>query len=126
MPTVTINGVSFTVPADANVEVRNGRIFVNGAVWDHGALIGGTHNFEVIGGLVSLKVDNGYVGVQGDVRGNLNAAGDVVVHGKVGRSITAGGDVTCGDVEGSIEAGGNVQCDRPRGNIKAGGSVNRG
>ena len=62
------------------------------------------------------------VKVEGEVRGSVQAGGDVDC-GAVGGDVNAGGDVDCGGVEGHVNAVGDVDCSGVEGNVSAGGDV---
>ena len=63
--------------------------------------------------------------VEGDAL-NIQSAFDVEIEGKVRGNVNAGGDVDCGDVEGSVQAGGDVDCSSVGANVYAGGDVDCG
>ena len=58
----------------------------------------------------------------GDVRGDVNGAGNVSC-GNVGGDVDAGRDVNCGNVEGNVDAGRDINCGNVEGNVDAGADV---
>lgn len=61
----------------------------------------------------------------GDIRGNLNAEGDICC-GDVSETVTAGGDVSCGNVGRDVNAEGDVNCGGVGCDVNAEGDVNCG
>ena len=87
---ITINSVSYGNVN--NVTIRNGKVTIDG-VLQEGNPLSGIVRIEVKGDLASLNTDANVV-VGGDVRGDVDA----------------GGNVTCANVGGYVDAGCNVTC----------------
>lgn len=87
----------------ANVSINNGRITINGRNQD------------------GIK-DRTNVSIKGDIN-NLTVDGDAEINGNVKGDVDAGGNVSCHDVNGNIDAGGNVIAKNAKHNIDAGGNV---
>jgi hypothetical protein len=115
-----INGKKYT---GNNVSINGSTIIIDGKVVD-------THDgkqLEIIitGGPVSVNAAEGNVTVNGNVEGDVNAAGSVKCH-DVGKNVKASGSVTAGDVQGDVDASGSVHCGKVGGNASAMGSMHRG
>lgn len=106
---VNVNGTRVEVDGDANVEVRNGKVFVNGKAWE-GKSSDGVAEVRVLEGKINvLSIDSGNV-TCGDVSGDV----------RVGN-----GNVKAGDVKGNVRVdSGIVNCDDVGGNVN-GTMVNR-
>ncbi len=118
---ITVNGRTYT---GSSVEVRNGKVYVDGKPADAGDLSGvRVLDVKVEGVLQELRAD-GNVEAQ-EIRGFVHAGGSVTCE-NVGGNVDAGGSVTCGDVGGDANAGGSVKCGKVSGKVSAGGSVRHG
>ncbi len=124
MPTVTVQGVTISVPPGARLHVSNGTIYIDGE--RHEGMptnLTGRVQLEVQGDIGELRVDNGDATGNGSCRAVM-ASGDVTVRGPVGTNAQSGGDLSCEDVGGNVMAGGDVTCQVVRGSVKAGGDIN--
>lgn len=102
----SINGKSFSIGSGSDINIKNGRIMVDGEIVTDEAK--DILRIEIDGDVVNLQADGS---VQCD-----NVLGD----------LTAGGSVQCDDVMGDVNAGGSVNCDDVKGSVNAGGSINHG
>lgn len=108
MGKIIINGASIEVPDGANVCISNNGIIINGVKSDafNSTNFGGSITVNVTGPIGNLDV-SGNVNCE-EVRGDVDAGGNVTVKGDVDGSIDAGGNVTVtGNASGGIDAGGN-------------------
>ncbi len=124
MNTISINGVTVSVPDSASISVEDGVIYIDGSPWTGNKEKDVT--IKVEGGLINLTVDRGSVEVTGTVNGNVKAGNNVKISGNVGQSVHASSSVSCGDVNGPVTAGSGVQCNNVTGDVKAGSSVKCG
>lgn len=85
-----------------------------------------SRNFAIyIEGQIESLIVDGDVSVDGDIRGSVEAVGNVDC-GDVGGSVKSNGSVDCEDVKGDVKANGSVDCGDVGGSVKAGGSVDCG
>ena len=76
---------------------------------------------EVTGGLANLATHLS-VTVNGDVKGDIHAGGNVTCENIKG-DIEAGGNVKCETIDGDVEAGGEIKCQEINGTVDASGNV---
>lgn len=110
---ITINGVT-TIVVGNNVNVQNGKIFVDGNEYtDHEELSG---NYKILN-----------VTIEGDV-GSVKCDGNLTVNGNINENINTGGSCTLnGDLNGNLNCGGSCKISGShKGNLMAGGSVRIG
>jgi len=104
-----------------NVQMRNGKIVINGREF-FGSNISISNNNIIVDGVTQTEQLTGSIDViiHGDVNSLQNQSGNVTAN-NVGDIITVSGDVTCGNISGSIRTvSGDVQCGSVGGNIKTG------
>jgi hypothetical protein len=91
MSSIRINGVTIS---GNSIQVKNGAVFVDGAVVDTGTA-------------KNIRIE-----VEGNIeRLNADACDSISVAGYAGSVTTMSGDVTCGNVEGSVSTmSGDVRC----------------
>jgi hypothetical protein len=111
MAKITINGCSFDIQGDSNINVggmsitsKGGSIIVNGKTIKDG--LSGAVTLHVEGAVANIEAD-GDVSC-GDVTGSITAGGSIKC-GAIGGNLSAGGSVTGGAVGGSVQAGGSVK-----------------
>ena len=101
---VTINGKTYR---GNNISIQNGTVYIDGKLADDSAPDeNGILEVQITGDVSLVECDRS-VTVNGNVTGNVQAAGSVTCD-DVGGSVEAGGSVTCDDVGESVDAGGSV------------------
>lgn len=122
-----------------NVEVaEEGSGFRQTQVVNNHGNVGSQYNIGSVGSIGSVK-QGIRVRVEGDITGNLKAAGSVHCH-DIGQYVEAKGSVEIdgnvagfvdlagslemkGDIGGDVNAGGSIECRDIKGKAKAGGSI---
>lgn len=121
MSRMNINGKNYDIPNGKKIEIKNGKVFVDGKFINEGQLAVGTVKLEVTGDIELLRCD-GDVTMKGNVTGNASVGGDLECDTITG-SVSVGGDLECKEIGGNAQAGGDIKASSLRGNAKAGGDV---
>lgn len=127
---VVINGVEIKNIPDGNINICNGKIFVDGKEFDSANVSlseNNTINIFITGDVGDIRC-NGSVDVKGSVSGNIDCGGNVTVGNNAYGGIDCGGSVTieC-DVNGNVDCGGSAKIGGSvDGDIDSGGSVTIG
>jgi autotransporter translocation and assembly factor TamB len=131
---VIIDGVEYDMKGvpPVKLEIVNGsldtlRVYGNAYVAEAVTVKTVDASGNVVCGPVTGDVDaSGDVTVHGSVGGNVDSSSDVTVTGSVGGYVDASGDVRCGDVGQYVESSGDVEAGDVNGNIDASGDVTCG
>jgi hypothetical protein len=100
MNTIQINGV--TIQASGNIEVKNGRVYVNGKEVTGDFVQGKEIKIEVTGNVEKIRVDAGDIKINGNAEYVTSTSGDIRVSGNVnGNASTVSGDITCNKIGGN-------------------------
>ena len=121
MSTVIINGKKYAFNG-SNVNITNGKIYVDGKLFNGEENTEKVVNITVVGDVNSIKNECGEVKVTGNVSGDVSTmSGDIDIANGVGGNVTStSGDIKCGNVAGNVKTvSGDVNCSKVSGSTNS-------